>query len=395
MNYIQTKKFDEVNISVRCFFDLKREDITAHHLLLIMMKAKTEKYPSKQVISNLLSDTYGMRAYYGLTGYGKELMMEHRFQYIHSSLIEEEGYLDQVVEIMDQFLFHSVFSEETLEEAKYLLKNRLIRMEDDPDSIATRIAFDLIEEGTISIPIQGILEDVDKVQLCDIERMYQEYLSKDRHVYICGDIETPVYDYLKSIDSNSSVHVDYAILNTDKTYKKEIVKDVSQTCLAQIYQTGVQVESDEYYPLFVMNSVLGQSPSSLLFKEIREKESLCYSIGCGLIRFDGALIVHTGTFESAVDQVQELIQVQIQRMIDKDIPEENLEIAKMDIIDGLVSGTDSASTMMHQAFLNEVFQRDYDLDGIIERVQKVTLEDISRVAAKLRLVSTGIVKEGQ
>ena len=47
--------------------------------------------------------------------------------------------------------------------------------------------------------------------------------------------------------------------------------------------------------MFVMNSLLGQSPTSLLFEEVREKHSLCYSISSYLIQFDGALIITLGT----------------------------------------------------------------------------------------------------
>ncbi|MDO4466502.1 MAG: insulinase family protein [Bacillota bacterium] len=395
MKYIQTKKFNEVNISVRCLFDLKKETITTFHVLLIMMKAKTEKYPNKQALSNVLSDTYGMRSFYGLNGYGKQLMLEHRFQYIHSSWINEDWYLPHVVDIMDQLLFHTTFDQESFEEAKYLLKTRLMRMEDDPDSLAIKTAFSLIEDSSISINVGGELADIDAITMEDVKNLYTEYLSKERYVFVCGDVEEEVLSYVKNIDCGKEIQIDFQTINTEKIYKKEVEKDISQTSLSQVYQTGVSVNTPDYYPLLVMNSVLGQSPSNLLFKEVREKNSLCYSISSSLIRFDGALMIHTGTFESALEQVQVLIGELIQRIANKDISEEDVAISKMDIVDGLISGTDNPSSLIQQQFLNIVLKRDCDIQGVVEKIQAVTLEDISRIAAQLRLVSTAIIKEAK
>lgn len=395
VNYIQTTKFNEVNISVRCLFDLKKENITAYHILLIMMKAKTEKYPNKQALSNVLSDTYGMRSFYGLNGYGKQLMMEHRFQYIHSSWINEESYLPNVVEIMDQLLFHTILDSDSFEEAKYLLKTRLTRQEDDPDSLSIKTAFSMIEDSSISVTISGELADIDDIQLEDVEKLYQEYLSKDRYVFVCGDAEEEVMSYLNDMDCGKDIQIDCQSIHTEKTYKKEIEKDISQTSLAQVYQTGVSMDSSDYYPLLVMNSILGQSPSNLLFKEIREKNSLCYSITSSLVRFDGALLIHTGTFESAIEQVQALITELIQKIVNKEISEEEIAISKMDIIDGLISGTDSPSSLMQQKFLNIILRRDCDVYGVVEKIQAVTLDEIAKVASQLKLISTAIVKEAK
>ena len=130
-----------------------------------------------------------------------------------------------------------------------------------------------------------------------------------------------------------------------------------------------------------------------MFDEIREKNSLCYSINSSVIRFDGALLIHTGVNRKDVNKVLNLIETQIDRLLNMDYDDSYLEIAKMDFKDRIISGLDRPLSLIAQAFLDDLLHRELTTEQRIERIMQVTKEDISRVALQMNLASVAIVAE--
>ena len=81
------------------------------------------------------------------------------------------------------------------------------------------------------------------------------------------------------------------------------------------------------------------------------------------------------------------------RLLNMDYDDAYLEIAKMGFKDRLVGGLDQALSLIAQAFLDDLLHRKLTTEQRIERIMKVTKEDISRVALRLNLASVAIVAE--
>ena len=157
----------------------------------------------------------------------------------------------------------------------------------------------------------------------------------------------------------------------------------------------MDISSDDYEAQCLLCSVLGQSQKNLLFDEIREKNSLCYSISSSLIRFDGALLIHTGVNRKDVNKVLNLIETQMDRLLNMDYDDRYLEIAKMDFKNRIISGLDHPLSLIAQAFLDDLLHRDITTQQRIDRIMQVTKEDISRVALRMNLASVAIVAESK
>ena len=388
MNYISSNKFSDVSVAIRTQLPLERSTITAYNILVYMLKTKTELFKTKQALISNLNEAYGMKLACGLSSYGADLILTTRIQYIRSDWIEEEDYIHKVKEITDQVLFHSVLDEASFEEAKYLYRNKLTRILDDPDGLAIYTCLTTLNTNhEISIPIQGSLDDLDQLTLQDIQNVYSAYLKADKHIFVCGCLDEEMKTYLERMDSTRSL---LPILD----YQEEIIeKNISQSSIALVYATSTDILSEDYYKMFVMNSLLGQSPTSLLFEEVREKHSLCYSISSYLIQFDGALIITLGTNKENIEKAIDLINQQIQRIIDLDFDPELLNTAKKDCIDSLIVAQDYPFSQIDQRFMDVLLSRDTDRDKKIKHIQKVSLEDVSAAAKKLKKISSVIVKE--
>lgn len=394
MNYISSNKFSDVSVAIRTQLPLERSTITAYNTLVYMLKTKTELFKTKQALISNLNEAYGMKLACGLSSYGADLILTTRIQYIRSDWIEEEDYIHKVKEITDQVLFHSVLDEASFEEAKYLYRNKLTRILDDPDGLAIYTCLTTLNTNhEISIPIQGSLDDLDQLTLQDIQNVYSAYLKADKHIFVCGCLDEEMKTYLERMDSSSKLNSTRSLLPI-LDYQEEIIeKNISQSSIALVYATSTDILSEDYYKMFVMNSLLGQSPTSLLFEEVREKHSLCYSISSYLIQFDGALIITLGTNKENIEKAIDLINQQIQRIIDLDFDPELLNTAKKDCIDSLIVAQDYPFSQIDQRFMDVLLSRDTDRDKKIKNIQKVSLEDVSAAAKKLKKISSVIVKE--
>ena len=394
MNYISSNKFSDVSVAIRTQLPLERSTITAYNILVYMLKTKTKLFKTKQALISNLNEAYGMKLACGLSSYGADLILTTRIQYIRSDWIEEEDYIHKVKEITDQVLFHSVLDEASFEEAKYLYRNKLTRILDDPDGLAIYTCLTTLNTNhEISIPIQGSLDDLDQLTLQDIQNVYSAYLKADKHIFVCGCLDEEMKTYLERMDSSSKLNSTRSLLPI-LDYQEEIIeKNISQSSIALVYATSTDILSEDYYKMFVMNSLLGQSPTSLLFEEVREKHSLCYSISSYLIQFDGALIITLGTNKENIEKAIDLINQQIQRIIDLDFDPELLNTAKKDCIDSLIVAQDYPFSQIDQRFIDVLLSRDTDRDKKIKNIQKVSLEDVSAAAKKLKKISSIIVKE--
>lgn len=394
MNYISSNKFSDVSVAIRTQLPLERSTITAYNTLVYMLKTKTELFKTKQALISNLNEAYGMKLACGLSSYGADLILTTRIQYIRSDWIEEEDYIHKVKEITDQVLFHSVLDEASFEEAKYLYRNKLTRVLDDPDGLAVYTCLTTLNTNhEISIPIQGSLDDLDQLTLQDIQNVYSAYLKADKHILVCGCLDEEMKTYLERMDSSSKLNSTRSLLPI-LDYQEEIIeKNISQSSIALVYATSTDILSEDYYKMFVMNSLLGQSPTSLLFEEVREKHSLCYSISSYLIQFDGALIITLGTNKENIEKAIDLINQQIQRIIDLNFDPELLNTAKKDCIDSLIVAQDYPFSQIDQRFMDVLLSRDTDRDKKIKNIQKVSLEDVSAAAKKLKKISSVIVKE--
>ena len=396
MNYIQTQKFSDVYVSCKTMMPFNRNTITALNVLVYMMKAKTQKMNSKQKLASTLNLAYGTKVSYGLTSYGDIVTLDVRFQFVRPDWIEDASYLNKIKQIMDQVLFHSVLDEENFNESVYLLKNRLLAQMDDPANLSCMYAFEMAhDKHSISIPVQGDLKDLHTLTLEDVQAVYELYMDMAKHFYVCGYVTQELYDYIDSLDSHCAFISERTLLPRVESSYKIYEKNISQTCVSQVYSTGVDISSDDYEAQCLLCSVLGQSQKNLLFDEIREKNSLCYSISSSLIRFDGALLIHTGINRKDVNKVLNLIETQMDRLLNMDYDDRYLEIAKMDFKNRIISGLDHPLSLIAQAFFDDLLHRDITTQQRIDRIMQVTKEDISRVALRMNLASVAIVAESK
>jgi len=159
-------------------------------------------------------------------------------------------------------------------------------------------------------------------------------------------------------------------------------KEIEQTHLSM----GVRLfgrKDDKRFALRVLSAALGENMSSRLFQIVREKHGLAYSIHSSIHLFQdsGAFIVSAGLDKKRVPKAIELIVKEMGRMKDRPMGNAEIRRAKDYVVGQIRMGWESTSHQMlwlGDNLLNR--DRFVSPEEIIARLQKVTAEDVQKVA---------------
>ena len=134
---------------------------------------------------------------------------------------------------------------------------------------------------------------------------------------------------------------------------------------------------------YVLNTLLGGGMSSRLFQNIRERQGLAYSIYSDLnpYRDTGCLAVYAGTSLSSAPKVVQSVVSEFRKLKTASVPEEELRRSKAQLKGSLMLSLESSTSRMSNLARQEMyFDRYYDLDDLIRRIEAVTAEDLTSLA---------------
>jgi predicted Zn-dependent peptidase len=140
---------------------------------------------------------------------------------------------------------------------------------------------------------------------------------------------------------------------------------------------------EDRFACYVLNTLLGGGMSSRLFQNIRERQGLAYSVFSELIpyRDTGCLSVYAGTSVKSAAKVVQSILTEFRRLKQEFVEPEELQRAKDYMKGSLMLSLESTTSRMANLARQEMyFTRFFSLDELLESVERVTAEDVQRIA---------------
>ena len=168
--------------------------------------------------------------------------------------------------------------------------------------------------------------------------------------------------------------------------------DVAQGKLCMGFVTPITLHSSQYPAMQVLNVLYGGGMTSKLFQNVREKLSLCYSVGSSYYGTKGILTVSAGIDFDKEGASREEILRQLQLCQDGTITREELVSAREALISSLRAVPDSAGSIESYCFSAILSGKDPSLENAIQAIRYVTLEQVVEAARTLTLHSTYFLK---
>jgi predicted Zn-dependent peptidase len=149
---------------------------------------------------------------------------------------------------------------------------------------------------------------------------------------------------------------------------------------------GIVRDDERRYGLAVLDSIFGGSTSSRLFREIREKRGLAYSVGSYNEQYtdSGMVATYVGTREDNVEEACAVIGAELERLRAEPVSAGELARAKENVKGRLVLSSESTAARMSRISRATLFGLPIEsLDAMLAKVDAVTVEELSELAAEL------------
>ena len=146
---------------------------------------------------------------------------------------------------------------------------------------------------------------------------------------------------------------------------------------------GFPYETESYYPCVLFSTLFGGGMSSRLFQEIREKRGLVYSVYSFTVSHthDGMFGIYAGTGAKDLKRLLPVVAEEIKKVCDSPVSEKELQRAKTQLKASMLMSLESSSAtaeVLSRQML--IYNRIIPIEEMVERIEKVTLDDIRQTA---------------
>ena len=408
LHEIQTDKFKTNLIAVFLSMPITRENVTKNSLISAVLRRGSKNMPTQEKISQELEEMYGASFDCGLDKTGDNHILKFYLESINDNFLPQtdENMLKTSIEKLLEIVFNPLvengaFKEEYVKQEKENVK-RII--EGKPDNKA-RYAFDrCIEEMYKDQPYglykYGYIEDLNSITAQSLYEYYQKMISECKiDIFVSGDIDnvSQIVEQNENIQKLQERESNYKINKVESkeaVQEKEVKEEMDVTQGKITIGLDLHLDNEEQkYDAMVYNAILGGTANSKMFQEVREKASLAYSAGSSYIRYKSNIFIKCGIEIKNYEKAMEIIRKQLEDMKNGVFSDEDIENAKKGIISGIKSIDDEQDTEITYFFGQELTDTKTSLEQYIEKIQKVTKQDIIKVANSVTVNTVYFLKD--
>lgn len=394
LNLITTKKFKTTRIQITFASDLNEDTVTKRSILPYLLHAVSKKHNTRDKMSKYLENMYAASFNIGVSKIGLTHFVGFDLSIINDNYtFNNEKLFSKSLEFASEVLFNPYFNDSIFNEEVRLLKEYYDSIYANKMKYAIKeMRHIMFKDELYKLDPLGRKEDVLNITLSDVSETYEKMMKNDLvTITVIGDIkfdevEEEVSKYFNLSNRNfKPVLLDKQTKVFNEVTKTEKVIDVKQAKLVVGYRNDTLYLSNDYYKALVFNVLFGASSESMLFKDIREEKGLVYYINSSYDPYKGVVFVTSGINAKDFDDVVKTTGDIIKDIINMEFSDESIVIAKSIINNRLIEGLDSNLSVASRVFRNSLFEIDFDIEGIMNEINKVTKKDISNMAKNLKL----------
>ncbi len=313
---------------------------------------------------------------------GKEATCYH-VKLVSSKLFEGADVLVDMVE-------NSVFPKEEMNKERYVIEEEIKMTLDSPEDLAHDLSTELIFKGNaLGNSIIGTPSSLKRITQ-NVMRGYvkRRYTRDNIIVSIAGkfDEDEVVAYFEKQFEKLDSVADEISFVEAEyKPTIKVVQKDIEQCNLCMGLPT-FGIDDSRYYPMQVLNNILGGTMSSRLFRNIREEQGLAYSIFSMFASYKGLgyFKIYAGLNRNKVEEAIKGIQNEISHLAKNGIEDDELEASREQLKAGFVFSQEStASRMLTNGRMAILLDRVVPIDEIINAYDSITKSEVENLISNI------------
>ena len=397
LHLINTDKFKTIKVRVSFHRVIKKEEITMRNILCDMFIQSSKKYKSKRDLTIKAQDLYAADIHTTNSRLGNYIYTDFYLSVLNDKYTEE-GNFASAIDFLSEIIFNpdvkdDAFNKEKLEIVKSTAKSALNSIKEDASNYSLIRMAEVFGKGEpISYRMTGYIEDLDKIDGSNLYQYYLDMINNDLvDIFVIGNIdEKSVADLIKKhfkFNVLKKRTVPFIVEEKKARSKKLIGRetiDNTQSKLAIACRVYGLSEYERNYPLTLFNVIFGGCSDSKLFKEVREENSLCYTIHSFPNKLDNVLIIRAGIDRANYKKTVSLIEKDLRDMCFGKFKQSDIDMAKEYLNTAFEEIEDSQGKIIDSYLMMELLGTD-DIETKKEKIKKVTKNEIVKVAKKVTI----------
>lgn len=357
---ITDKRYKKNLISVAFSTQLSEDTATENVIVPVLLTKCNSKLPTYKAFNNKMSRLYA-------SGIGGTAGRQYDLQTISFGAY----YLDDIYAlsrekmtgIMTDILIdcltspvmeNGVFSEKFVELEKKTVIDNIETAINDKRSYAIERAMKTICKGEpASVCSYGTVEKAKLITPDSAYKAYRRMLETMPCEIICtgcSDFEGVAEKFAAAFEKAGRHDIENTTiaLSPVKTQTEEVTErlTVNQSKLV----IGFKSHSDDDAALVLLQKIFGGTTSSKLFRNVREKMSLCYYCSAARNDLKGIMLVNSGVENENIEKTKEAVIDQLEEIKNGNFTNEDINFAEMAIKNDFKSVADSAGNVSNWYF---------------------------------------------
>ncbi len=397
---IKNSNFKTNRISLTMFLPLDKKFVSKNAILPFILSHSSKKYDTFKSFNKRLDELYGASLNCSINKIGDNhaiilsiTSLDDRYAFDKTKISQElSEFLCEVIFKPNLDEYNNFKIDDINQEKRQLVE--LIDSELNDKRTYSKIKCEQIMFAHEKFGINkfGDKFEVENLTSQDIFNAWSYALKTAKiEIFMLGNsdpkfaIDVFKKEILKLKRNYNDNHVTRIIEKSEKITEQKEEKDISQCKLVMGFRTGLNESIEEKDAMRLAINLLGGTPSSKLFLNVREKMSLCYYCSVKYDRFKQVMMVDSGVEKDNIEKAKKEILNQLNAIKIGDFTERDINIAKMAMINSLKTTYDHLGAL-------EIFYLFQTFDNVIlspneqaKNISKITREGIIKAANKISL----------
>ncbi|MQS75856.1 insulinase family protein [Lactobacillus halodurans] len=393
LNINPIKKFRTIKIQMDFLRPLNKDETTSRRLLANVMSNSTADYPSFKAINDREMELYGSE----INVFTRNLLNFNDLAFSvefadPNFLIDGQKQIKDNLDLLGEIIFKpnldgNKFNQTAFETEKRNLMSNLISVQDNQDLVSTLGLAKLIYQNNPNrqIPIFGSIEQLKDLTNEKLLETYQDVVKNDTIVInVVGNVnEDEFLQEIMASDFYQQMTNDRNDLQIEFEKFTELVKHplkqidhkhLNQSRIALAYSTeNINKKFNRLAPQ-VMNLILGGDDQSQLFQQVREKNSLAYSVSSVYQPISHLVMIQAGLDSASIDKALDLINQQIDYIKRGDFTDNQVSHAQKVMLTRRKISTDS----IHYYIMRSIWETVYPKTLLTDEQFQNDLDNLDR-----------------
>lgn len=392
---IKENKFKTNSLVFSYKYKTNKKDFLYFYILTALLFSKNNKYNTKRKYNNKILDLYNPRFICNFSTSGKYIIFRAKMTFLKEKYTEK-GMDKKTIKFFFESLFNPYivdgeFDNETFDTEIRRICDDIKSIKDNPDSYSNERLRQIFNMDTsFCYTLMDKDEEIKKLTSRELYLFYKKIINSGE--LIISFIGNTSYDYVKYVDEYlqnrnnekfNEKHMENLGVRKQINEVQEKIS-TSQSRLNMLYIYDELTDFENKYVLRILDFILGGSADSKLFKEVREKHSLCYRISSGSSMLNNTMLIRAGINAQNYEKTKELIEKQISSLKEGNFDDEDIEKAIISYKTACKEILDSPLSIL-SSYLGKIYGTSDLLDERNKNIEKVTKNDVIVLANKLHL----------